>query len=375
MFAVGTLLPAQGPRLEARLAADPSRTGPPAWTWARELAARTLGGIDDPFDALLVGIDADGDIAVGVDPDAVDGAPYLRFELRVGDRTPVAGECDRQGHARWQVREGVVLADLPGPVRAICSRFGYEARTGWLTLDLSTAVGNLMAAATDGDAISEALTIGASECGSVAVLARRGDDGSLAIEGNSEGGLLLPALLIALADRQSGRVAARTAPPLADDLERWLLVAASAVREEQEEAARQLGRFRDPRAVRALERLLRGEGLVRLIAMHGLVRQGATTSLGAIVAAADPRQPGTVSLAAQAVWSLAPESVRREMLGSVPASTGPTGTGLASTSVRSPAPDLLGALWATCGALALGSAGGLLFAARRRRAALAAAAA
>ncbi|MFO1054979.1 MAG: hypothetical protein U1F36_22385 [Planctomycetota bacterium] len=311
-------LPCQSARLQIHLRADGEHRGPAAWVWARENLARSLSPqLADPLAALLVTIDESSRITIVVDPAPVTES-YLRFVLTCTDGSRIEGECDGNGHERWSVPAGFDRDALPPALLPLCTRFGYEARTGWLSLDLCTAVGDLMAGAAEGDPTSSALTLGAAECGTVAVLARSDAKGALSVEGQSDGGLLLPALLIALADRQSGRASRNAGTHLADDLDRWLLLAMSAEHEEQEEAARQLGRFQDPRAVHALERLLRGEGMVRLIAMHGLVRLHSVRSLGAIVAAADPKQEGSVSLAAGAVWSLAPDPVARELVRSLP---------------------------------------------------------
>lgn len=312
---------AQEARLAVRFAADPEHRGPAGWTFVREHALPALSEeLADPFDSLRVTIDEHAKVKVERDDrsDAPPDTSYLRFELIAGGRIVATGTCDHVGRETWFVRGDLDRNVLPPPLRTLGDRFAYEATTGWLTLDLPAATGNLMAGSAEGDLASAMLTIGTAECGTVALFARRGDDGTWRVDGRSDAGLLLPAILVALADLQSGRLDADDARGLADDLDRWLLLAASAAREEQEEAARQLGRFRDPRAIATLERLLRADGPLREIAMHGLVRQGALRSLGAIVAAADPARPNSVALAALAIWTLAPRPVADELIASLP---------------------------------------------------------
>lgn len=308
----------QDARLALRLAPDPTHAGPAAWTQVRDQALRALtGDALDPFAGIVLAFDGNAKLRVEPDHEAL-GDAYLRFELIVDGRKLVSGEGDRHGREAWLVHANLPWTALPAPVRSLCERFAFEATTGWLTFDLPTAVGNLMAAGTEGDLISETLSLCTAECGSVALFARVADDGAWRVEGRSGAGLVLPALLLTLADFQAGRFGNAARVPLADDLDRWLLLAASAVQEEQEEAARQLGRFRDPRAIRTLERLLFGSATLRELAMWGLVRQRSVRSLGAIVAAADARHPGTVALAAQAVWTLAPAPVAEAILATLP---------------------------------------------------------
>src|SRR5690606_37323482 len=186
----------------------------------------------------------------------------------VDGRVVARGRCAHDGTERWQVDGARLPRHLPADLASLRARFGREAASGWLDLDVGSAVGNLLPAALDTDPIDVALTLGAHECGDLAVLARPDPDG-LTVVGRSRGGLALPAVLLAAAARR----AAQTADGLASDgPERWLLLAASAHAAEREEAARQLSRFDDPRAVEMLERLRHADGVVQLVAAQGLSR-------------------------------------------------------------------------------------------------------
>ncbi|MGE0142830.1 MAG: hypothetical protein AB7I19_06160 [Planctomycetota bacterium] len=311
------LLPAiawtQSARLVAEIAPLDSRSLPPGLRWLR---ATLLEHGDRGIEAnagLRLQLGRDGGLSLSASKTIDLGDDAMRFTLELDGEAQVRGACDRRGHETWWIDPELDLEKLPTELRRLVERFGYEAATGWLTASLDAIVGNLATAILEGDPSSEALMMGAAECGTVALLARRTKDGTLRVDGSSDGGLLLPTVLVLLADRQSGDDGEVPPKAITADVERWILMAASARADEQEEAARQLGRFQEPRAIATLERLLHGDADLRLTAMHSLVRLRSTTSIAAIAAAADPKIGGSVEFAARAIWSLLPPPLTAAM--------------------------------------------------------------
>ena len=350
----GAQEPATGADVElvVILAAAGEVDGPPAWAWMRRNTLQRVVEVDcAPDEAIELRLDSRGRLTCR--PAAIDVRPaYAVLELRGGGEVLARGQCEVDGSESWTVPARLTKERLPAALCGLVDRFAYEARTGWLALDLATASGNLMVAAATGDPLGDALTACAAECGTLVVVARRTPDGALQVQARSGGGLALPAVLLALADAQSGIAPARH-ERLADDLERWLVLAASAQSAEQEEAARQLSRFDDLRARAALERMLHAGGRARVIAMEGLVRLGAVDSLGAIVAAADPGIEGSVELAAVAVWSLSPQPVRDALAAREPAVTRPVAEVREVVAAPDPDEGRRRAWWITVGTTVL----------------------
>jgi hypothetical protein len=299
--------------LVAEIAPLDSRGLPTGLRWLRA-TLREHGGDRIAADAALrVQLGRDGGLSLSESKTVDLGDDAMRFTLELDGEAHIRGACDRRGHETWWIDPELDLEMLPAELRRLVERFGYEAATGWLTASLDAIVGNLATAMLEGDPSSEALMMGAAECGTVALLARRTKDGTLRVDGSSDGGLLLPTLLVLMADRRSGDDGAVPPKTITADVERWILMAASARADEQEEAARQLGRFREPRAIATLERLLHGDADLRMTAMHSLVRLRATSSISAIAAAADPKIGGSVEFAARAIWSLLPPPLTAAM--------------------------------------------------------------
>jgi hypothetical protein len=360
---------AQTCTLQVDLAADPDGAGPPAWTWLRDQALGRLLGTGaglGPRAALRLTWDEAGALRGERGATADDDGVYARFELRGGRTVLGRGSCSFDGAERWLFEPGA--GAQPAPIGDLVARFGPEVRTGWLELDLAAAIGNLMPGVVPGDVHGELLTLGAEQCGTVAVLARSGSGAAVQIVGRSGGGLALPALLLTLAAPRSA-----DPRPAAGAVERWLLLAATARAAEQEEAARQLGRFDDPRAVRALERLLFADGRIRLVAMHGLGRLRARGSISAILAAVDEEVPGSAEVAARVVGAMAPDGVRRAWAGAgaadlaAPAAPGGSGGGARAAPPDAAVPPTGDRRWlpALLGGLAGGAAIALVLARRR----------
>ncbi|MFZ9133160.1 MAG: FAD-dependent oxidoreductase, partial [Gemmobacter sp.] len=117
----------------------------------------------------------------------------------------LAGALARAGARVACLEAGAIGAGASGRNGGFCSAgwacgardlvalVGPSVRNGWLEADVSTAVGNLMTAATTADALSEAMTLGAFECGTLGLFARTARGGTLRVVGKSDGGLTLPA--------------------------------------------------------------------------------------------------------------------------------------------------------------------------------------
>lgn len=300
---------AQAPtlRVEAVLAADAARKGPAAWTFVREFVLPQVvgdpSGVPPVAEAIRVRLDDQGNLEVQPDVlrEDLDGA-YARFRLFVGSEAKAEGSCAFDGTERWNLDEP--LADLPALLDRLVALVGPSVRNGWLEVDVSTAVGNLMTAATTADALSEAMTLGAFECGTLGLFARTAHGGTLRVVGKSDGGLTLPAVLTALAIAQGGPGPGGPGTGDRDELERHLLLAASAHAAERDEALRQLSRFDDASARDALTRNLLDDGPARTIAVHGLARD--RRALDPLLRAAEAGDPLAPAVAAD----LLPTEVR-----------------------------------------------------------------
>ncbi len=273
VLGLGAGLAAQRTALELRLASDAAPGAPAAWRLVRrEILARVPGWPTDvsPTDAIRVTVDETGKLTARRDPSPLEQR-YAEFELSIGPDVVVSGACDATGTERWRLDAGTAATNRR--LKRLFDRFAPDASTGGLTVDLPALIGNLMGGAAHGDALGELLTLAPLECGDVEVVAvpSDGDDTVWRVIGHSGGGLLLPALLVAIADAQAAGMKI-DAPVAGDEVDRCVLLATTATGDEQLEAARQLSRFDDPRAIHALEGLLHADGDLRLVARMGLAR-------------------------------------------------------------------------------------------------------
>lgn len=314
------LVPAQqaGLRVDALLAADAGRTGPAGWTFVREFLLPQL--VDDPSgvppigDAVRIRLDDAGKL--DVQPDVLGeelGTAYARIRLFVAGEVCAEGTCAFDGTERWEL--DAPIEPMPPLLGRLAALVGPSVRNGWLEVDVSTAVGNLMTAATAADALSEAMTLGAFECGMLGLFSRPASGGRLRVVGKSDGGLTLPAVFAALAVHQGGPGPSGPGASDRDDLERWLVLAASAHAAERDEALRQLSRFDDRQAREALTHNLLDDGPARTIAVHGLARD--RRALDPLLRAAEKGDP----LAADVAAGLLPDEVRA----TIPAQPAPLG--------------------------------------------------
>ena len=207
---------------------------------------------------------------------------------RLGDSAPLLWQCRTDGTEDW-----FVPADfpLPAPYRSRLQALDADVLDQPRTLATGVLAGHLAGGLAEGDPRADLLRLCASACGDLTWTAWR-DGTQLRVRGRSEGGLLLPALLLLLADDGRQR----------DD---GLVLRAFAARDhERDEAARQLGLSRSAHSVATLRAMLRGDDTTRLCAIDALTRRGAAEELPAIVAAADAATPLATLAAADALRSL-----------------------------------------------------------------------
>jgi len=207
---------------------------------------------------------------------------------RLGDGAPLLWQCRTDGTEDWFVPAGFALpAAWLSRLRALDADVLGQPRT------LATAVlaGHLAGGLAEGDPRAELLRLCASECGDLTWIAWH-DGAQLRVRGRSEGGLLLPTLLLLFADDGRQR----------DD---GLALRAFAARDhERDEAARQLGLSPSPNSVATLRAMLHGDDTTRLCAIDALTRRGAADELPAIVAAAGETAPLATLAATDALRSL-----------------------------------------------------------------------
>lgn len=207
---------------------------------------------------------------------------------RLGDSKPLLWSCRTDGSEDW-----FVPLDFPVPEawRSRLQLLDADALDQPRSLATAVLAGHLAGVLAEGDPRAELLRLGASGCGDLTWIAWH-DGTQLRVRGRSEGGLMLPALLLLLADDGRAR----------DD---GLALRAFAARDhERDEAARQLGLSRHPHSVATLRAMLHGDDTTRLTAIDALTRRGAAEELPAIVAAADDTTPLATLAAADALRSL-----------------------------------------------------------------------
>ena len=286
------------------------------------------------------------DAEFGTDPE-LPAELRWRFELLADGAVLAVGSEELDGLARCRVTP---RAACPRSLRGLLQRFGYEATTGWLSIDVPAVTGNLTSQPRDGGPLDETLMLAALDCGELALFARASDDGGWRLTARSDAGLLLPALLMLLAE-PTDSAGLDDLPSLGDDLDRWLLMARASQHAEREEALRQLGRFEDPRAIEALEHTLFDPELcdVAALALAHLGSPEALAALGRHAARLDP------DLAADGIWAALPVGVRARIRARIAAESAST-TSMATTPLGAPTAggDWLHDLRLAAGGLAVG---------------------
>lgn len=302
---LGGALLAQEPTVRIRLAADPYRRGPAAWTWLRErVLPAAAGGLrrEETLAALELRLSRRGlRVLRGRSP----SGGYLTATLRAGAGLLATVRCRFDGLERWRIPRPA-QGRVPPALRTLLSRVGLDRDRGPIAFDVAALVGNLAGPIDPrGDAADTALAIGPIECGELLVAVRPGV-GDWRVVGRSEGGLLLPALLALLADLRARPRSGWRGAPRATDHERWRLWALAARGPARLEAARQLALCGTPAAHRTLERLLFDDA-TRVAAMDALIHAGASRALPALVAAATPGDPDTEAMAVRALDKWLPQ--------------------------------------------------------------------
>lgn len=196
--------------------------------------------------------------------------------------------CDVDGAEDWFVPPDFAP---PVPWRRLLARLDALETGRPRTLDVGVVVGHLAGGLADADRLAQLLQLGASRCGEATWLAWR-TDAWLRVRGRSDGGLCLPAALMALAAADGPRVDG-------------LALRAYAARDaDRAEAARQMLRAGADDVRPPLRAALFADDETRLAAIDTLVRRGATADLAAIVVAADAESPWATLAAADALRAL-----------------------------------------------------------------------
>ena len=289
--------------LRVHLDADPGRNGPDAILALRELVL----GATEPLAACT--IEATWPGTWRVLPRADGGSRgHIAATVAIGERATLTIHSAADGQEHWRVRGSGPLAGTAGDLLAslgIDSRRGGEA-----TVDLAALVGTLLSAGACADARAAMLTLLAGHCGEVTFVVEPVADG-FAVRGHSAGGLLLPAVVAFLAADDTGF--------RAGTVDAWVLVARAARDARREEAVRQLGGSKDPRARDVLVRLLHADDYTRVVAMEAIARRGEADLLPALVAATSPKFADAAAITRDALASWLPRAdhaaraaVRRE---------------------------------------------------------------
>jgi hypothetical protein len=281
------------PLVGVRLAADPAGIGPPALVWLRDHLRTEVPWPPGcaPRDAVCI------DFAPGLRPAVRPAAPsgdddraYATVEVRFSGHALV-GSCDWTG---LEVLRGPWSATAAEPLAGLLSALHLAARVEPVSIDVSALVGNLAGAIDPTDPDGAWLPLAAAECGELVCRLQRAG-GAFVVRGRSNGGLTLPAILVAAALRQ--------APP-PGEIERWVRLGFTTTDDHREEAALHLARFPGARSRDTLARLLEAGDHTRVRAMESIVRHGDPAGLAAIVQAADPDVGDSVEMAEAALWSL-----------------------------------------------------------------------
>ena len=285
--------PAQGPTVRAAFAASAHRGAVPGLDWLcnRWLPARPewprARDLDLPF---AVEIGAAG-LRVLDDVPRLPPGLVAAGAVAEGPRDVLLFACRDDGREDWWIpRE----ADVPPTWRERLVGLGADVLDEPRRLDAAVVIGHLAGALAEGDPQATLLRLGAASCGEVTWTAWRTAE-HLRVRGRSDGGLLLPAALLWLADQRGH---AGTAP---------VELRAFAARDgDRAEAARQCVRSPGDDTERALEALLHADDQVAFAAVDALRRLGAADALPRIVAAAGPDAPWTSLAAADALRALWP---------------------------------------------------------------------
>lgn len=310
---LATRAPAQGPRVELAFGAGAAASSLPAIAWLCGTVLPLRSEWPDslpPETSFVVSIDDDG-ISIAANEVALPGDALIAGSVTFGNGLRALCACTADGAEDWYVAR-------KAPFRAQYRRLLHALHALDLdrahSIDLSVAVGHKLGATASGDLDRETIQLGAALCGVVTWQAWH-DEEYLRVRGRSDGGLLLPAVMLLLADK------------LGNGTTDSLPLRAFVTRDgDREEAVRQMSRFGDRADRQALVAMLHGADELRLTAIDSLVRIGATDELPRIVGAASPTLPLATTAAVDAVatlWRDASEATRQQTRAALAASSAP----------------------------------------------------
>jgi hypothetical protein len=285
-------LPAQT-RLEIAFAAGAASHGPPALAWlcGTLLPDRPEWPADlDHGASFVVRLDGDG-LAIAPNAVRLPAGAVAVGAIDLGAAQRVLTCCGRDGTEDWFVP---AATPLPPRDREILHELRCDQLGRCHTIDCAATIGHRLGASADEPEI-DSLQLAAALCGEVTWRVWS-TPAQLRVRGRSDGGLLLPALLLALADRRGNGTT--------DALPLCAYVARDG---ERGEAVRQLARA-EVTDRPALHSMLHGGDELRLCAIDSLVRLGASEELPRIVAAASTDMPLASLAAADAIAALWPSS-------------------------------------------------------------------
>lgn len=276
--------------LRVAFAAEAATTAPDAVAWLCEhhLRQRPEWPATLPPGAAFALTVAAGVLTVQATDVPLPAGTCAAASLQFGSGPAATGTLSRDGLEDWLVPVAMPVPkrwlDLLRTLRALDLD---QPRS----LDLAVLVGHLAGPLVDGEERAAMVQLGAL-CGDVTFASfRRGDQ--LRVRGRSDGGLLLPAVLLAALSGPAGG----TGAPLS-------LRAFAARDGDRNEATRQLLRADSPVALRTLRAMLHGDDELRCAAIDTLVRRAECDELPRIVAAALPSLPLATTAAADAVRAL-----------------------------------------------------------------------
>jgi len=268
-------------------AADAGATGI-AWLCDTYLPSRPEWPADLPAGAAFLATLSKAGLRIEATQIPLPEGTLAAGSLQLGDGPLAFGACTEDGIEDWYVPRSM---QLPTTWLSALRELDADLLAQPRTLDAAALSGHLTGPAPDGDPNRSLAQLGAM-CGEVTFTAWHAGD-HLRVRGRSDGGLLLPALLIATL--QKARPVGLAAVSLR----------AFAARDgDRTEAARQLVGTEPQLAKKTLRALLLGNDELRLTAIDTLVRRRASEELPRIVGAAIPAMPLASAAAADALRSL-----------------------------------------------------------------------
>ena len=292
------------PEFRVALAADPEGSGPQGLVWWRTRFLPTQPNWPagtDPLGALVVHGSAQGLVAAR--NDVGDERFYLAGEVRLGGADRMLVACTKEGLEDWFVPAKAVVPDFATQLTRVV---GPTPETQLRALDLAAACGLLSKGMVEEDPRLPLVTLGAAHCGEVAWTWWH-NERELRVRGKSNGGLLLPALMLHLASGGTAVDAAASPTARHASLRLHALAGRDLTRNE---SIRQLVRAVPARAAEDLQSLLHSTGESKLFAMDALTRMGDAEHLPTILSAMELSDPASVSLASSALDELMPKASR-----------------------------------------------------------------